>query len=231
MGILSRIGNVLRIAGPPIALGGLTAEGIVLFLNGLEQQQALKVSDQVFKDILDQMNLIDTRLKQGDLISKEDAAELREELDLMHQVALGLTVRIGRMDARTDWRIKLMHDTGRIITRAIEKLDDDLTVASTKEIKDVVSQGEVYLTEKLGERKSGYYWELSTGFSWNLNPMFAFMEGKWKVRWKKSDPWWDVDSVIPPSGKGEAQTKEILEKLSELNQKIPEGTKWCPKLY
>jgi len=81
-----------------------------------------------------------------------------------------------------------------------------------------LAAGEEYLNSKLGVRDVvNEYWELSTGFSFNLNPQFQFVDDKWVVRWSRSDPWRNVDEVTPPWGKGEEETKEILKKLTEIN--------------
>jgi hypothetical protein len=114
--------------------------------------------------------------------------------------------------------VKGTYDRGISILHRLRQLDTSLAVASDKTIREAVSQGEAYLNEKLG--RQGDYWELSTGFSFNLNPMFKFVGGRWKVRWRKSDRWSNVEDVTPPWGKGEAETKEVLEKLGELNRKL-----------
>ncbi len=222
--ILGRFGAILRGAGYVALPVGLAWEAYSRFAMELEQQKALKVVNEGYDALEDQISRMDKRLKQGGELSKEDAAALRAELNDMKKLTVLFLRRTRAMDAAAPSDAILVGGTwkrGLAVARKLGKLEDNLAIASNKDVKEAAEKGEAYLNDKLGSAKAGGYWELSTGFSFNLNPMFAFVGGRWRVRWRTSDPWYDPETVVPPWGKGEAATNEILGKLRELNRKLP----------
>lgn len=104
------------------------------------------------------------------------------------------------------------------LERAEQAREPEEKKTAAEKIQDTFSEGKAFLDQRCGAANLGE-WELGTGFSFNLNPMFTFDHGLWKVRWKRSEDWADPAARTPPGGKGARETQEILNRLAELNQR------------
>lgn len=124
---------------------------------------------------------------------------------------------LGRHDASDGQleRARGTGQTGRLLTADWLSRNLDLPGGARRTAGE--TYGEQFLKAELGPMKPGGYWEMSTGISFNLNPVFACIDGKWMARWRSSDPWKDPATVVPPSGRGAERATRILEELAKYN--------------
>ncbi len=97
------------------------------------------------------------------------------------------------------------------------------TVLRARRGQELQREGGVWLLQQgcTPYTGTGGGFEYSTGFlSFNLNPQFQFVAGKWAARWRTSGEWNDPATVQAPSGRGAVAINAILDHLASLNTQI-----------